>query len=56
MRKFKFWIEEIANDQEEDFEFEDGTSDEVIEEAARDFAMNFVSWGWTELEPTGEDV
>jgi len=54
-RKFKFWIEQIANDQEEIFEYGDEETDEKIEEDARDFAMNFVSWGWTEVKTSSEE-
>ena len=48
-RKIKFWIESIPSDHDDIEEFDDSASEAEIEEAARDFAMNFVSWGWTEI-------
>ena len=35
------------------FDMPDGSTDDEIEEAARDYAFDSVDWGWYKVEPGG---
>lgn len=58
MRKIKWWLETgfVGCGHDGEFEVKNDATDDEIEDEAKDAAFDRISWGWSELKPTGEDI